>query len=78
MQLLVQTDGTVRCLYDESISLRQLGSLSISRGSHVEPDHHGHWLVDLDPVGGPNLGPFDRRSLALQAERQWLETNWLC
>ncbi len=78
MQLLVQTDGEVRCLYDESIALRQLGSLSIARGSHVEPDHEGRWLADLSPVGGPNLGPFDQRSEALHAERQWLEANWLC
>jgi hypothetical protein len=24
------------------------------------------------------LGPFDRRSEALAAEREWLERNWLC
>ena len=77
MQLLVQTDGAVRCLYDERIALKTLGALSISRGSYVEPDHEGRWLIDLAPVSGPNLGPFDQRSEALQAERQWLETHWL-
>jgi hypothetical protein len=78
MQLLVENDGAVRCLYDESIALHRLGSLSISRGSHVEPDHDGHWVIDLAPASGPNLGPFNQRSDALQAERQWLETHWLC
>ena len=78
MQLLVQTDGEVRCLYDECIALSTLGLLSISRGSRVEPDHEGRWLLDLSPVGGPNLGPFNQRSEALQAERLWLETHWLC
>ena len=29
------------------------------------------------PVGGPVLGPFDRRSEALEAERAWLEAHWL-
>ena len=29
------------------------------------------------PVGGPVLGPFGRRSEALEAERAWLEANWL-
>jgi hypothetical protein len=28
-------------------------------------------------VGGPVLGPFDRRSDALEAERDWLERHWL-
>ena len=27
----------------------------ISRASHVEPDRHGRWLVDLSPVNGPVL-----------------------
>ena len=33
--------------------------------------------ADLSPVGGPLLGPFERRSDAVQAEVYWLETNWL-
>ena len=77
MQLVVEPSGTVRCLYDEAIPLSALGSLSISRGSHVEPGTQGNWLADLSPVGGPLLGPFSLRSDALQAERAWLETNWL-
>ena len=77
MQILIQPDGLLRCLYDESLDLSALGRLQIHRGSHVEPDEHGCWWADLCPVSGPRLGPFDRRSQALDAERKWLEANWL-
>jgi hypothetical protein len=77
MQLVVQPGGTVRCVYDEAIDLRQLGELSVQRGSSVEPDTSGRWIADLAVVNGPQLGPFDRRSEALAAERQWLEEHWL-
>ena len=49
----------------------------IARASHVEPDPDGRWQADLRPVGGPVLGPFDRRSEALAAELAWLEAHWL-
>jgi len=74
--VLVFEGSEVRCLYGENIDLETLGPLSIHRASHVEPDSEGHWSADLAPVGGPTLGPFDRRSLALDAERVWLE-SWL-
>lgn len=77
MQLLIDAQGNIRCLYDETISLANLGTLAIARGSHVEPTPDGQWLADLSPVDGPCLGPFATRSAALDAERQWLETNWL-
>ena len=77
MDLLVSPDGTVRAVYSEDIQLTNLGSAVISRASHVEPDSQGRWLADLSPVGGPVLGPFDRRSEALAAELAWLEANWL-
>ena len=78
MRLVIKPDGSVRCLYDEAVDLSSLGSLTIQRGSHVEPDATGCWLADLAPVDGPKLGPFSRRSEALAAERAWLEQNWLC
>ena len=78
MEMVVQRDGQVRCVYGETIDLSSLGSLTIQRGSHVEPDSTGRWLADLAPVDGPVLGPFDHRSEALAAEREWLERNWLC
>src|SRR5687768_14962970 len=77
MQLVVASDGNIRCVYDETICLATLGQLSISRGSHVEPDAQGNWLADLSPVAGPVLGPFSLRSDALAAERAWLESHWL-
>ncbi|QDU27228.1 hypothetical protein ETAA8_23140 [Anatilimnocola aggregata] len=77
MQLVIQVDGSIRGLYDETIELATLGQLAIARGSHVEPTDDGQWLADLSPVHGPELGPFATRSLALSAEREWLERHWL-
>jgi hypothetical protein len=78
MQLIVNCDGTIRCVYEEAVDLGSLGTLTIQRGSQVEPDAAGRWLADLAPVDGPVLGPFNRRSEALDAEREWLEQHWLC
>ena len=77
MQLIVESGGSIRCLYDEAIDLASFGQLSISRGSHVEPTPDGQWIADLSPVSGPLLGPFPLRTDALAAERHWLESNWL-
>ena len=77
MQMVVQPNGGVRCLYSETLDLYLLGKLSIERGSHVEPTVEGQWTADLSPVDGPVLGPFRCRSDALTAERQWLEEYWL-
>ena len=77
MDLIVSPDGTIRAVYAEAIDLGVLGQAVITRASHVELDDRGRWLADLTPVAGPVLGPFDRRSLALQAEQAWLEANWL-
>ena len=77
MQLIVLPGGAVRCLYDESIDFAALGPAQIKRASHVEPIGDGTWYADLSPVIGPVLGPFERRSAALEAERAWLEANWL-
>ena len=77
MQLIVTPRGEVRCLYSEQLDLSALGRLSIHRASHVEPGDNGIWYADLAPVNGPRLGPFDRRSDALQAEVAWLESHWL-
>ena len=77
MTLTIDVHGTIRCVYDEAIDLFTLGTLNISRASHVEPDGEGRWFADLRPVDGPVLGPFSVRSEALSAERVWLERNWL-
>ena len=76
MNLVIDPLGTVRCVYGEAIPLADLGDLTIRRASHVEPDEAGRWWADLTPVGGPVLGPFDRRSAALEAEAAWLD-DWL-
>ncbi len=77
MNLIVNPQGQVRAIYDEAIALDALGSPSITRASHVEPTAHGQWTADLRPVGGPELGPFARRTEALAAEHTWLEAHWL-
>ena len=73
MLLRIDPGGAITCLYSEAIDLSGLGSLTIRRASHVEPDEHGRWWAQLAPVGGPQLGPFALRSEALQAEQAWLE-----
>ena len=72
MELVIDPQGTICTLYTEDIDLSSLGQLTIRRASHVEPDDSGRWWVDLSPVGGPTLGPFARRSLALGAETRWI------
>jgi hypothetical protein len=77
MELLVTPQGMIRCLYDETLPLTELGRLTIQRGSHVEPTPQGEWTADLSPVVGPLLGPFRLRTDALRAETDWLRTHWL-
>ncbi len=77
MNLIIGPDGQIRGVYGEEFDLAVLGPPQITRASHVEPDAQGRWLADLAPVGGPVLGPFDRRTDALNAEVAWLEANWL-
>lgn len=77
MQLLITAEGQVRCIYAEAIDLATIGRLRITRGSFVEPNATGQWIVDLSPVQGPRLGPFAKRSAALQSEIDWLEQHWL-
>ena len=77
MDLIVQPDGSVRCVYSEELELHEIGRLTIARASHVEPTEDGRWMADLGPVNGPVLGPFHHRSDALDAESQWLSANWL-
>ena len=67
--------GLFGAIYSEDIDLAALGSPTISRASHVEPDQEGCWWADLSPVGGLSLGPFPQRSAALAAEHAWLEST---
>jgi len=77
MQIIIDPAGIGRCIYTETLDLQAIGRLTITRGSHVEPDEQGEWHTDLAPVGGPRLGPFRQRSEALAAETQWLQRHWL-
>jgi len=79
MQLVITAGGTIRCVYGEAFDLTTLGEVTLHRGSHVEADDRNQWWADLSPVNGPRLGPFPFacRNQALDAERAWLEQNWL-
>jgi len=77
MSLIIDSRGGVRCLHGEAIDLNALGSLTIIRANHVEPDVSGAWWAELLPVGGPCLGPFAHRLDSLAAEQIWLESHWL-
>ena len=52
MELVVGIEGSVRCIYDEALDLRELGKLQITRASHDEPDAEGYWWADMGPVDG--------------------------
>ena len=77
MELVINSSGDIRCVYGEDVNLSELGRLSIQRGSHVEPTADGRWTADMSPVQGPQLGPFDCRTQALEAEVAWLNQYWL-
>ncbi len=77
MELVINSSGDIGCVYGEEVDLSELGRLSIQRGSHVEPTADGQWTADLSPVHGPQLGPFDCRTQALEAEVAWLNQYWL-
>lgn len=77
MELVINCHGGVRCLYAEEVDLGSLGTVSVRRASHVEPDAGGRWHADLAPSGGPVLGPFAKRSEALAAEAAWIEEHAL-
>ena len=76
-ELVVAPDGTVRMIYSELVEPHALGTPSIERGSHVEPDQNGFWWADLAPSNGPKLGPYANRSRAIEAEIAWLRQFWL-
>jgi len=77
MTLVIDPAGIIKCIYEESIDLRLLGELKITRASLVEPDELGLWWADCSPLRGPKLGPFQARSQALAAEIQWISQQVL-
>lgn len=75
----IANDGTVRFIHDDDLAfLLEEGEASVQRASHVEPTPDGRaWIADLSPVNGPELPACARRQDALEAERVWLEQNYL-
>lgn len=74
--MVFNEDGTAEFLYDDNVAevAREVGELTISRASHVEPLGDG-WVTDLSPVGGATFGPFRKRQDALDFEVGWLKRN---
>ncbi len=77
MELVILPDGQARTVYQEHVDLSALGSPHIQRASHVEPDAQGRWWADLGLVGGPMLGPHEKRKDAVVAEIVWIQRNVL-
>ena len=77
MEIRVPPKGPSLCIYSDTLPLSEIGKLTITRASHVEPDDLGRWIADLSPVDGPKLGPFELRSAAIKAEVDWLRKHWL-
>jgi hypothetical protein len=77
MLIRFSEDGTAQAIYSEEINLNELGKVTHSRASHVEPDENGEWVANLSPINGPKLGPFKLRSEAIKNEIDWLENNIL-
>ncbi len=75
MELCISKSGKIVVVYNEAVDLSALGTTTITRASHVEPDTAGQWWADLGPVSGPRLGPFRLRSQALAAELDWLDAR---
>lgn len=72
----VDDNGSLQFIYDDELAvmLADLGTMETKRASHVEPCGN-QWTADMNPVGGPVLGPYDLRGDALAAEVDWLKTN---
>ncbi len=76
--LSADENGVLSFIYsDETAFLSELGATTVTRASHVEPDGSGQWQADMNPVGGPILGPFKLRQTALDAEVDYLKENIL-
>jgi len=72
MKLIVKPGGRIVGVYSEELEYSILGRPTLRRASHVEPNINGDWYADMSPINGPQLGPFPKRSSALDAELSWL------
>ena len=86
--IIIENDGTIRFLYDYnsekgklfSDELVSYGTSNIERRSHINPkvtENGVKFFVDLSPSNGPELGPFETRQEAIEAEEDWINSNWL-
>ena len=50
MALVIDAGGTVRCIFDEELDLREIGKIQITRASHAEPELDGYWWAELGPA----------------------------
>ena len=76
--LMIDPEGVARFVWNDELQpvAKELGAYQIRRASHVEPTADGDWTADMSPVGGPVLGPFPLRAVALEAEVNWLY-DWM-
>ncbi|MBI3832182.1 MAG: hypothetical protein HY291_21855 [Planctomycetes bacterium] len=73
--IFLRADGSLQFIYADALrSLLEHGAPVISRASHVEPTADARWIVDLAPLGGAVLGPYEYREQALAAEAAWIES----
>lgn len=77
-KIIINPSGTVRFIYDDALrEIMRIGDAVITRASAVEPTAGGEWTADMEPSGGPVLGPFRTRAAALEAEHVWIEEHVL-
>ncbi len=72
MEIIIKPSGVFIGIYNDSFDYGSFGRPQIRRASHVEPTNDGRWTADLSPVDGPKLGPFGKRSEAIDAEMEFL------
>lgn len=78
VEVIIEADGTVTFVHDDDLAdalVEHYADAAIQRASHVEPTDDGRWTADLSPVGGPVLGPYTRRAMALDEEVAWLKNR---
>lgn len=79
-RMMIIKKDSIQHVYSDKLkglSNRKGVQATTKRASHVEPTSDNQWTADMSPVGGPMLGPFETRQLALDAENEWLLQNAL-
>lgn len=74
--VIVRPGGQIQFLYHDTLrAFLGSGRPTIRRASHVEPTLDMRWAVDLSPLGGGTLGPFETHQEALAAEAAWINAR---